>query len=82
MASLGRIEWENVIKNIVWNHTAIIGVGPGSYYYNGKTEGNDETGTEYGSMEGSYPPSPTLSFRSAIDGAGFSRFLTFTLFFC
>jgi len=56
----------------------IIGVGPGSYYYNGKTEGNDETGTEYGSMEGSYPPSPTLSFRSAIDGAGFSRSRTGT----
>jgi len=34
---------------------------------------DDEIFTEYGSIVGSFPPSPTLSFRSAIDAPGFNR---------
>ena len=34
---------------------------------------DDEVFTEYGSIVGSFPPSPTLSFRSAIDAPGFNR---------
>jgi len=33
----------------------------------------DEEFTDYGSVMGSFPPSPTLSFRSVVDGPGFSR---------
>ena len=38
---------------------------------------DDEMGsfTDYGSVVGSFPPSPTPSFRSAIDAPGFSRFV-------
>ena len=37
----------------------------------------DELGsfTDYGSIVGSFPPSPAGSFRSAIDAPGFSRFV-------
>jgi hypothetical protein len=46
---------------------------------------DDEVFTEYGSIFGSFPPSPTLSFRSAIDAPGFNRYIfywqTFFLFF-
>lgn len=50
-------------------------IGP---YGHPNFETNEESGTEYGSMEGSFPPSPALSFRSAIDGPGFSRSRTGT----
>lgn len=62
--------------------------GYGSTGYNGtlgpyrmaSADGNDpddEMGsfTDYGSIIGSFPPSPAGSFRSAIDAPGFSRFL-------
>jgi len=48
------------------------GAGYGSY------ETDEEVGTEYGSVIGSFPPSPALSFRSALDGPGFSRSRTGT----
>ncbi len=54
--------------------------GYGSTYngqlgYRNSVEDDDEMGsfTDYGSVVGSFPPSPAGSFRSAIDAPGFSR---------
>lgn len=48
---------------------------PGSGADGGGGEPEDEFGsfTDYGSVLSSFPPSPALSYRSALDGPGFSR---------
>ena len=64
------------VRQNSYGSTGYIGsLGPYRNDGSGQSE-EDEMGsfTDYGSIVGSFPPSPAGSFRSAIDAPGFSRY--------
>lgn len=83
------ISMESTKSSVSRQNSVANGIGLGynnnamtSFTRNGPDDGpagaagatmDDEVFTEYGSIVGSFPPSPTLSFRSAIDAPGFNR---------
>lgn len=76
MCQFGKI---TAVRQNSYGSTGYIG-SHGPYRMDGGSGGQseeDEMGsfTDYGSMVGSFPPSPAGSFRSAIDAPGFSRYV-------